>query len=105
MAPDRNARTGARYETRCRLCGRTLSSIRGKKPREACYDCARFRSHYNAAVRHLDEIEFLDDHSARKMRADLIALANRLPVRWQRPRDEGGRFLPASPNPPRPGST
>lgn len=92
MAGAAIARTGARYETRCRLCGNTLTSIQGKKPREACYDCARFRSHYNAALRHLDEIEFHDDHSARVMRADLIALANRLPVRWQRPRDERGRF-------------
>lgn len=78
--------------TDCRQCGQPVPCAPGKQPREFCDDCRRFRAYLRAAERHLERIDFRDPHKARVVRSDLIAVANKLPVRWQRPRDERGRF-------------
>lgn len=55
---------------------------------------ADFINYLAAAQRKLSTIE-LSEGAAARVRRRLIAAANRIPARWQRPRDAAGRFLAA----------
>jgi hypothetical protein len=81
----------------CALCGGSLPPSRGTTPRTKCEPCRRFTLHLNAATKALAEIEEAGyvPGAAPRLRAALLALANRVPARWERPRGAGGRFTKA----------
>lgn len=81
----------------CPICGAPVA--RGRGPRPRIYDspaCAQFANFLAAAERELGEVRFpatrIGLEAAAGVRARLFALANRIPVRWYRPRGRDGRF-------------
>lgn len=92
MDRDQKVRADIRGVAACAVCGGPIVRVKARVPKTYCEDCRKFRSYLAAAERHLESIHFRDPSKARIIRSDLIAVANKLPVRWQRPRDERGRF-------------
>jgi hypothetical protein len=86
---------GARFPAPlCPVCGRPILDPRATGRRHQHEACSRFKSHLNAAVREAARIGFGDAGEARAVRALLLGAANALPTRWQRARDQRGRFVP-----------
>ena len=92
-----NARHNSNMQMRgpiCAVCGSPVTRLSRGRPRLQHPECTRFRMYLNAAAREARMITFSDTEAARVARRLTLVLANSLPVRWQRKRDEHGRFLP-----------
>ena len=93
--PSKNADPGSNIqspEPTCRLCGGPIRDPSATRPRLQHRECSRFRAYLGAAVREAVGIGAETPEQARAVRRLLLAAANALPTRWQRGRDERGRF-------------
>jgi hypothetical protein len=81
----------------CRVCERLVRDRgTGRTLRELHRPCKEFLGYLRAAERKLREIDFAEG-ARQRWRGKLIAgLVNAIPARWQRPRDERGRFTAES---------
>lgn len=78
----------------CELCGGPVPRSPKGRPRRQHPACTAFKAYLAAAARAARGITFADAEAAKGARRLVLGLANALPVAWQRPRDERGRFVP-----------
>ena len=81
-------------EHRCATCGLPLERGTGRVPKKRHESCVSLHRYLNASEAALVETlaRGVTPESAREIRRRLIAMANRLPVAWGRPRQANGRF-------------